>query len=277
MNSDKNTQDLFLDPTSLLKKSGGGLIGDVGKLIAIITLIVACLVTFTDISFYELGAERLTSTLILMLVGAYLMFFSLEESGERQGERTEEFSLAKEAYKSTLAKIKPSDIIGLEKFLKERKKHELLRRREEYLSSLGLSAELLCASNAPLTKEEARARRGALRISVRALRAQDLLERDSTPGRNELYHITLKKLLRIAGRLIPTSACIIFTASVMLSTKGELTAGTVIESLLRLATLPIVGFRGYSFGYRYTKHTRSYQISEKTRILESFLATLDHA
>ena len=82
MNKDKNLEDLLLDPTELLRKGGGALIGDVGKFIAIITLIIACLVTFTDISFYGIGAEEFTSTLILMLVGAYLMFFSLEESGE---------------------------------------------------------------------------------------------------------------------------------------------------------------------------------------------------
>ena len=272
MNKDKNLEDLLLDPTELLRKGGGALIGDVGKFIAIITLIIACLVTFTDISFYGIGAEEFTSTLILMLVGAYLMFFSLEESGERQGEKTEEFSEAREAYKKALSKIKPSDILCLDRFLEEKGEEELFKKRERYLLTIGFSPDIISVGYVPKTPEEARARRRALKLRIRTLRAQDLLERDSTPGKNELYNISVKKLLRIAGKLIPTSACMIFTASVMLSTKGELTAGTVIESLLRLATLPIVGFRGYSFGYRYTKLTRSYQISEKARIIDSFLA-----
>lgn len=277
MNKDKNLEDLLLDPGDLLRKGGVMLLGDVGKIIAIITLIVACLVTFTDISFYSFDSKEFTSTLIMMLIGSYLMFFSLEESGEKHGERTEEFFEAKEGYKCVISKIKPSDILPLEKFLEEKKERELNKRREAYLKSLGYTTDILTEGYQPRSKGERRARKRAMAIRQKAMRTGMLLERDATPGTSDLYHPTVKKLLRIIMKLLPTSACMVFTASVMLNAKGELTAGVVIESILRLCTLPIVGFRGYAFGYRYSKNTRAFGIREKTRILEAFLAQGDVA
>ena len=272
MNKDKNLDDLLLDPGELLRKNGVALLGDVGKIIALITLVIACLVTFTDISFYDIASKEFTSTVIMMLIGAYLMFFSLEESGEKHGERTEEFSEAKNGYSSALSKIKPSDILPLEKFLEERRERELLKRKESYLKCRGYSVEILSQDYKPRDKDERRARRRAMRIKQHAIRTGMLLERDDANGKIDLYHPTARKLFRIAMKLIPTSACMVFTASVMLNAKGELTAGVMIESLLRLSTLPIVGFRGYAFGYRYTKNTRASQVREKTRILEAYLA-----
>ncbi|MBR5242238.1 MAG: hypothetical protein IKV20_03775 [Clostridia bacterium] len=272
MNKDKNLEDLLLDPGDALRRSGLNILGDVGKLVAVITLIVACLVTFTDISFYEIGSKEFTSTLIMMLIGAYLMFFSLEESGERHGERTEDFTEAKDGYRVAVSKIFPSDITPLEKFLEEKREIELLKKRQSYLKSLGYTQEILFLPHKPATKDERRALRRAMRIKQRAIRPGMLLERDGAPDSTELYNPTAKKLLRIVMKLIPTSACMVFTASVMLSAKGELTAGVIIESLLRLSALPIVGFRGYAFGYRYTKNIRACHLREKTRILEAYLA-----
>ena len=272
MNRDKNLDDLLLDTGDALRKNGVALLSDVGKIIALITLIVACLVTFTDISFYEIGSKEFTSTLIMMLIGAYLMFFSLEESGEKHGERTEEFSEAKEGYRAAVSKISAADIAPLEKFLEKKREREILKKREAYLKGLGYSADILSEEAPAQEKERMRAVRRAMRIRQKTIRTGMLLERDCTSDNTDLYNPTAKKLLRILIKLIPTSACMVFTASVMLSAKGELTAGVVIESLLRLSTLPIVGFRGYAFGYRYTKNTRASQIREKTRILESYLA-----
>lgn len=272
MNKDKNLEDLLLDPSDLLRKGGLNILSDVGKIVAVITLVIALLVTFTDISFYGITSEEFTSTLIMMLIGAYLMFFSLEESGERHGERTEEFSEAKDLYRSAVSKIIPADIAPLEKFLEEKRERELLKKREAYLKRLGYSTDILTEGERANDKAKMRAVRRAMRIRQRAIRPGMLLERDGAPDSTDLYNPTAKKLLRIIMKLIPTSACMVFTASVMLSTKGELTAGVVIESLLRLCALPIVGFRGYAFGYRYTKNTRACHIREKTRILEAYLA-----
>ena len=183
-----------------------------------------------------------------------------------------EFSEAKNGYSSALSKIKPSDILPLEKFLEERRERELLKRKESYLKCRGYSLEILSQDYKPRDKDERRARRRAMRIKQHAIRTGMLLERDNANGKIDLYHPTARKLFRIAMKLIPTSACMVFTASVMLNAKGELTAGVMIESLLRLSTLPIVGFRGYAFGYRYTKNTRASQVREKTRILEAYLA-----
>lgn len=272
MSRDKNLEDLLLDPTELLKKASGTLLSDVGKVIAIITLLVACLVSFTEVSFYGIGTEQFTSTLLLLLIGAYLMFFSLEESGERHGERTDEYIEAKKGYKAAISRIKPSDLTHLEAYLKERSRRELYAKRQELLLSLGFTEGLLDDGYKTKSREERRARRRSLRIKARTLSVTDLLESDAVMGSGEIYHRSPRKYLRIIAKLIPTTVCMVFTASIMLTAKDELTAGAVIEGLVRLATLPIVGFRGYSFGYRYSKLQRAYQMNARTRILESYLS-----
>ena len=68
MNKDKNLEDLLLDPSDLLKKGGLNILSDVGKIVAVTTLVIALLVTFTDISFYGITSEEFTSTLIMMLI-----------------------------------------------------------------------------------------------------------------------------------------------------------------------------------------------------------------
>ena len=87
---DNNFERALLGTDDVIKRGRDLLINNVGKTVALITLLLACLVTFTDISFYELGTERFTSTLVMMLIASYLMYFSLEDAGERLGEESEE-------------------------------------------------------------------------------------------------------------------------------------------------------------------------------------------
>ena len=61
------------------------------------------------------------------------------------------------------------------------------------------------------------------------------------------------------------------TVSVVLSAKESLTAVDVIDGLLKLSSLPIIGFRGYSQGYVYTKKNISAWLDTKTSLLTAFL------
>ena len=64
----------------------------------------------------------------------------------------------------------------------------------------------------------------------------------------------------------------IFTVSVMISLKENLTVAGVIEILLKLSTLPVIGLRGYAQGYEYATESERGWLDIKSRLLDSFLA-----
>lgn len=60
------------------------------------------------------------------------------------------------------------------------------------------------------------------------------------------------------------------TVSVILTAKEGLDAATVIEGILKLSTLPVVGFRGYANGYSYVRKSFIPWIETKKRLLEAY-------
>ena len=61
------------------------------------------------------------------------------------------------------------------------------------------------------------------------------------------------------------------TVSVMLTAKEGLTGADVLNGILKLSALPMIGFKGYSQGYSYAKHTLTLWTETKANILEAFL------
>ena len=78
---------------------------NIGRAIATITLIVSALVLFTDISFRDFGLKGFTSTMLVMLLASYLMYFSMEEAGEKLGAESEEYKTARTRLSAIADKI----------------------------------------------------------------------------------------------------------------------------------------------------------------------------
>ena len=129
----------LLEYGATMKRGYGYLIGNTGKIIAAITAVIAVLVTFTDITFFGIGGVEFTSTLAVLLLSSYVIYFSLEDAGERLGEGNESFKAAKEAYEAVRIKIKPDMIPSLRAFCSEYAASELKYRRSTLLCSLGYS------------------------------------------------------------------------------------------------------------------------------------------
>lgn len=269
----------LLDTADIMKRGYAFLINNVGKSVALITVLVACLVTFTDIGFHDFGTAGFTSTLAMMLIGSYLMYFSLEEAGERLGEETEQFRSATEKYTAAKSKIN-ADMTGeLRQFCSDYSREELAYRRNSFLVCHSLTPDEYESykNGSCVEKRNARIFRKADRIKAIPLTVSMLLDREKSSSKSELYNPNKAKTVRMILKLIPTTVCMLFTGSVMLSAKDGLSAGVVIESILRLATLPIVGFKGYSAGYMHAKNSRSAWIETKARLLDAFISSREKA
>ena len=262
----------LLDSGSLVKKGYSLLIANVGKAIAAITLAVAALVSFTDVGFSSIEAEGFTSMLVMMLIASYVMYFSLEDAGEKLGRDTEDYKHALAEYAGKRDRVIGEEIGGLRRFCLEYTRRELDYRRENALLSLGYTADDLEAYRRG-EKMPVRMRlrlRRIDRMPTSRLTASSLLERGGARSGAELKNPKSDRLLTMILRLIPYTVCMIFTVSVIISVKENLTPASVIEGILKLSTLPIIGLKGYGTGYDYVITKELGWLKTKCDLLDSF-------
>ena len=269
---DKEHNELLLIDGAM-RGSFSSLITNAGKVVAGITLLVAVLVTFTDVAFSDIRSESFTTTFIIMLISAYLMYFSLENAGEREGEESEEYRTAHKRYIATKAKITPDRVEDLRGFCIDYTKRELDYRITSYLAERGYSLKELLAfeGGESFPAEARRVFKKARRITAIRLTPAMLLSPSPVSLRGEIVDPRGKWLFGALSSLIPSTLCMIFTVSVILTAKENMTLSTVIDSLIKLSALPIIGLKGLLDGYLYARETKAEWLNTKTEILLEFL------
>ena len=257
---------------ALVKKGYSFLIANIGKTIAIITLFVTALVSFTELSFSDFGSERFTSTLVMMLLASYIMYFSLEDAGEKLGRDSDAYKNASEKYEELKRKVAGSDIADLRKFCIDYRNADLEYRRSNLLFSLGYTEEEYKSylNGADMGKKMNKDLSRVKKMRRAELDTATLLSH----GRyceGELKNPKAQHIVHMLIRLIPSTVCMIFTVSVMINLKDNMTIAGAIEALLKLSTLPIIGLKGYAAGYEYSSESERGWLEIKSRILGSFL------
>ena len=263
----------LLGSGSLIKKGYSAVMSNVGKACAIITLIVTVLVSFTDIGFGGLNTESFTSTLVMLLIASYVMYFSLEDAGERLGRESEEYKAAVARHGEARGRISGEDIPSLRSFCLEYQADELKYRKSNALLSLGYTPEEYEAYKKGETTS-VRAKRALRRVDKirrKALTAHDLLSSRDVDAQSNPARPGVSKLISMLIRLIPSTVCTFFTVSVIISAKDGLTLSSVIESILKLSTLPIIGLKGYALGYEYALGNELGWLELKTELLDAFI------
>jgi len=266
-------EDALLDSGEIMKRAARGAIYNMGKIIAIFTLLITVAVTFTDISFsYEL-TEELISSVLLLLTSSYIIYFSLVDAGEKYGMESEEYRRAAKDYGNIRAQIRGDMIEDLRGFCAEYAENEMKFRKKAALLSAALSEEELLRYNSG-ERFCGRIRRTLAKISSikpMILTPALLLGTERASTRSELESPERRKLPMLVIKLIPSTVCMLVTLSVMLTAKDEMTSADVLNGILKLSALPLIGFRGYASGYSYAKHSLADWLKTKTDILESFI------
>lgn len=263
----------LLESGNVIKRGLGILASNVGKTVAVITLVVTSLVLFTDIGFAEFGGESFTSTMAVMLLASYLMYFSMEDAGERLGEESEEYLTAYSGCAKLSSEITGSDIPMLRSFCQDYAKEELEYRRSNLLLYYGYSEEDYkeYQTSGACERKALKCFKKADRLKAFNLTPKMLLSKEKTREKSELKNPESSKLPSMILKLIPTTLCMTVTVSVMLTAKENFGIEDVIDGLFKLSALPVAGFRGYADGYNYAKRIQSAWISTKTRLLEAFI------
>lgn len=268
--NDKENGALSLE--GALRSGYGAIISNASKLIALLSLLVAALVSFTDVGFGGFGSREFTSSLLIMLASSYVIYFSLEEAGEQFGEESEEYKRATSRYIKAKERVSSDSIGAMRDFCRSYADGELRFRRDSFLAERGITKEEyesgICKGSA---RSQRRAIRRARKMKPMRLSPNLLLSGEGKRSGRELENPGRTKLFASLIRLLPSTVCTVFTVSVMLTAKEGLTATVIIESILKLSTLPIIGFRGYRAGCEYVKVTKTAWLEAKCRLIESFL------
>ena len=263
-----------LEDLGFAKTEGpGALISGIGTLVAVISTAIAVLVTFTDITFGGLGTREITTVLAVLLASAYVIYFSLEESGERRGEETEEFRTAFARHRELCARLTPEMLPALRSYLTEYTLEEAASRRRTLLMRAGFTEEDYDAyrSGKKLEWSARRVMRRAEKIEAAEISPGDLLSQGKPKNRGELYNPEPRARIKMLLNLLPTTVCMLVTVSVMLSLKESLGPAEIFEGLMKLSALPIIGARGYVCGFNYAKDVRASWLETKSRLLVGFL------
>lgn len=248
-------------------------INNAGKAIALITIAVAALIIFADIGLADFSSSSFTTTLIAMLASSYIIYFSLEDSGEKLGERCDEYREALKKYKEVRSQIGPSDITPLRAFCQRYARDELNFRRENFITEAGYSDEEfdIYKKGGSVTLRQRYVFSKALKMRAVKLTPALLLSGASLSSECELENPEKKKLMNSLLQLLPSTLCMIFTVSIILTARGDLSPSVIIDGLIKLSALPIIGFRGYTAGYSYVKEKKSVWVESKARLLEAFI------
>lgn len=269
----------LLEAGRLMQRGMITLAANVGKVTAIITLVVSALVLFTDIRFADFGTESFTSRLAIMLISSYLMYFSMSESGERAGEECREYREASEKWVALSTEVSGDKIGALRDFCKNYSASELRYRRENLLNCHGYTEEEYIASlkGKACTGASKRVFKRAARLRAIPLTPKTLLSMQNARSKSELENPQKSKHISMILKLIPTTICMTVTVSIVLTAKDNMNATTVIDGIFKLASLPIIGLRGYASGYFYARYTSPLWLGTKSRLLDAFLKEYEKA
>ena len=269
-----NLEYTVLESGELMRRAGLAFVNNAGRAITVITLVVVSLVTFTDLSFGGFGTKNFTELVLIMLTASYLIYFSMEDTGEKAGEESEEYRAALLEYNNARRAVSAQRIEALREFCKEYSRRELEFRQDSLLMSYGEGrADFNNFLNNACTFSRKRAKifKKAARLRAVELSPKLLLAREHTKSKSELSNPEVFKLLKLGLKLIPTTLCMLLTVSIIPSVKEGMSFSAVVEGILKLSSLPIIAFRGYSAGYFFVKRSRVVWLETKTRLISAFL------
>lgn len=263
----KELDGVLIDTANLFRGGISAIVSNLGKSVAIITVIVACIVTFTDVSLIGVHTERYATTLAVILVSSYVMYFSLFDAGEERGKESDEYKRAFARYSATRVKFTGEMMPSLRDFCAEYSRRELEYRKKERLIYYGLTDEEIAHSETRLARK---AKRRTERLRAHALTPRMLLSL-SKAGGGELQNPERGRIGKSLLKLLPSTVCTCLTVSIVLTAKDGMSAADIFDGILKLCTLPIVGIRGYVGGIDFAQGTSSSWLDTKARILESFM------
>ena len=267
-------ENALLESGNVMRRGKSMLVDNMGKAIAVITAAIAVLLTFTDITLLDFSTNSFSSQMAVMLISSYIIYFSLEDAGERLGRASDMYVRAEEEYEKKRKQI-GGDMLGeLRTFCLNYSKEEFEYRKSVALLSAGITSEEFEQYTLGRTfpKNAWTFKRIALMKPI-GITPTVLLEGGERSEGSDFKNPSQHKMLKMILKLLPSTLCMLLTVSMIVTAKTDLGIGEVIEGIVKLSTLPLIGLRGYSQGYEYARGALVPWINLKTSLLDAFLTS----
>ncbi len=258
------SEHLLATSLASLSKGRQKIFAHIGFWIAALSLLVAALVTFTDISLLSISTQSFTVTMVVYATVTVLMYLSLAEEGERTGRSEKAYKEAEDALTKAANCISPASFGRLEAFCQAFVREEFSERRARLLLAYGISDE----DSAPPPAACRRLKHlRPLQINALMLLGSTLKEGDSP-----LCNTEKRRRSRLLLRLMPSLLWMIFGIGIAIGAHDSLTTSAILEGIFKLSALLIIGLRGYTQGYLFISEAEIPFLRAKMQLLERFLA-----
>ena len=261
------------------KSSLSGFIGNMGIIIAAITILCTCAMFFTDISLASVVTAEFSLSFAILLFCSYTMYFSMADTGARRACSDEQYIKAKEKYEQIRHELQQSGaIFTLDGFCHRYIAYELEMSQRNLLLSAGISYEKFCelykgksrrALPSDMSREEKRIILRASRLKPIHLTPDMLLSvGGSAHSRSPLKNTPEKKrVINMLCALIPTTVTSFFAVSVVCSVISDPSIATLTECLVKLFALVWNGCKGYTMGYNNISRDACAYLSDRCDLL----------
>ena len=264
---ERESERLLSQSLASLTKGKQRIFAHIGLWIAVLSLLAAALVTFTDISLLSVSAEDMTLRLGVYAAVTVVIFLSLAQEGEHTARTEGSFKDAERIYLAAEARIRPEHYGALDEFCRRYTEKELLQRRKRLLLTYKKTEE---DASLPFAL-----RKKLARLRPLPIHAAMLLGRDTEGAGAPLWQPARRRRHRFIAKLTPSLFCMSIGIGIAIGAREPLSTSAVLEGLFKLSALTIIGLRGYMQGYLLVEEAEVPFIRAKARLLEQFLCEQD--
>ncbi|MCQ2385343.1 MAG: hypothetical protein MJ078_01515 [Clostridia bacterium] len=247
--------EFVLLPEKSLTHTAKSVLANLGILCAGVTLCVAAVLLFTDISFEVAGTYIFSPSFLLLLFAGYVMYFSMASAGRERASSEPGYRKQKETLEGLLTQYRlRGSRDSLSAFCRKISARETDEKINGLLLYYGITREDMekgFAADQKITRRQKKGLRRVKRCEGVTVAPSMLLSGQGVglyaPPLSAPPEKTAAR--RIILYMLPTSLTAFFSVSVVCSVILKPTAGEWIGYLLKLFTLVFNGIKGYEAGY----------------------------
>lgn len=242
------------------KKAAKGIAANSSLIVAVLAIIVAAMVFFTDLDGGFAITSDFSPSLVVLFCCCVVEYYSTKHMGTREGMREEGYKKAidkhKEASRACQTKV---GMRGLMKFCTDYAEQDLIRRRNALLSQVGISYEeysekYMKLGPKELPSEMPKAVRKAI-AKANKLRPVVISQDNLIFAVEDEKQIKLKLSTARSERIkditfiVPTLISTFFAASMVIEVIQDLSFATVTACMLKVFCIILNAVKGYQNGY----------------------------
>ena len=282
---DKNISADFAMPDFYLgiKKAAKGIAANGSLIVAVLAIIVAAMVFFTDLSGGFAISAAFSPSLVILFFCCVVEYYSTKHMGTREGMREERYKKAIEEHKKISRECQAKvGMRGLMRFCAEYADQDLIRRRNALLTQIGMTYDEYAEKymkldpgelpeDLPKTVRNVIARANKLKPIVIS---QDNLVFAVEDEKQIKLRLSTARAERIKDLsfLIPTLISTFFAASMVIEVIQELSFATVAACMLKVFCIALNAVKGYQNGYYNIVDGRVECAETRTYLLEECIA-----